>query len=152
MYTFISHAIYIPLQGSQAHHIKALINNIKLLSKPGVTLSNNLGGVDSGSVGFSNCGWLPTRIVKCTMPDPYTSSNTDHEQECSSHNNRGWRATYYPGNNYHQRIMFPRSFCLRRKIGVKDHKTLNLICDGRKFQDGGPLSPSRSHPARRLDG
>ena len=90
----------IQLHGSQAHHIKALINNMNLLiSCPkvagGMCVSTKLGSVDSGSVGSANCGWLPTRLA---MPDQHATQNPDHNRECNPNNSRGSRTAIQRGS------------------------------------------------------
>ena len=124
-----------------------------------VTLPTKLGGVDSRSVGSPNRGWLPTGLVNYTMPDPSSTSNTDHERECRPHNSRGCRITVQKGDSGDPTIT--RDLCLPDLLGGEEgwgseasnkSEGPQPICEGGTFQDGGPSSPSRSPPARRLDG
>ena len=48
-----------------------------------VTLPNKLGSADSKSMGPPNCGWLPTRLDKCTIPDSHATSNTNINREAT---------------------------------------------------------------------
>ena len=75
------------------------VNKLPKIRWASVTLPTKLGSVDSKSVGITNCGWLPTGLNKCTVPDPHATSNTYHKGECNPSNSRGCRVTGQRSNS-----------------------------------------------------
>jgi len=57
--------------GSHKQH--APVNIMPKSGWAGVLLPTKLGGVDSGSVGCPNWGWLLTKVDKCTIPGPHAT-------------------------------------------------------------------------------
>ena len=124
-----------------------------------VTLQTKLGSADSGSVGSPNCGWLPTRAVKCTMPDPHATSNTNCSRECNPNNSRGCRVAIQRGNSRDSALS--RQLCVpdipggEKGWGSEASDKLEgpqPVCEAGALQDGRPPSTPGSAPTRGLDG
>ena len=124
-----------------------------------VTLPNKLGSADSRSMGPPNCGWLPTRLDKCTMPDPHATSNTNLNRECNLNNSRGCRVAIQRGNcrdsALSRQLCVPDISCGEEGWGSEASNKSEgpqSVCETRALQDGGPSPPPRSPPVRGLDG
>ena len=124
-----------------------------------VTLPAKLGSVDSRSMGPPNRGWLPTRLVKCTIPDSQATPNTNHSRECNSNNSRGCRIVNQRGNCRDSAVS--TQLCVPDFPGGEEgwgSEACNKsegpqpICEARTLQDGGSLPSPRSPPAGGLDG
>ena len=124
-----------------------------------VTLPNKLGSADSRSMGPPNCGWLPTRLDKCTMPGPHATSNTNLNRECNLNSSRGRRVAIQRGNcrdsALSRQLCVPDISCGEEGWGSEagnKSEGPQSVCETRALQDGGSSPPPRSSPARGLDG
>ena len=143
--------------GTHQHHEPA--NKLPAPSWTSGLLPFKLGSANTGQMGPSNRGWLPTGVNFHPPPSKDTSSNKVPTREHGSDHHRGEGTDKQRGNC--RDTSYPTELCLSDFSGGEkgwgpearsEPKVPESLCKNRALQDGGPSPAPRPVTSTGLDG